>query len=108
MKNRGGHRIDVIEVISMKKENVKVLGNNDLYKDIEKLISEAKRNVKTAVNIAMVYTYYNIGKIIFEYEQRGEKRAKYGEYLLIDLSAKLTNKFGKGYSIHNLKLFRKF
>jgi len=92
----------------MKKENIKILEDNDLYKEIEKLISEAKRNVKTAVNIAMVYTYYNIGKIIFEYEQKGEKRAKYGEYLLIDLSVRLTNKFGKGYSIHNLKLFRKF
>lgn len=92
----------------MIKENIKVLEENDLYKEVEKLISEARGNVKTAVNIAMVYTYYNIGKIIFEYEQKGEKRAKYGEYLLIDLSTRLTNKFGKGYSIHNLKLFRKF
>lgn len=87
---------------------IKVLEDNDLYKEVEKLISEAKRNVKTAVNIAMVYTYYNIGKIIFEYEQKGEKRAKYGEYLLIDLSTRLTNKFGKGYSVDNLKRFRKF
>lgn len=62
----------------MLKEKIEIINEKDLYKEIEKLISEAKRNVKTAVNIAMVYTYYNIGKIIVEYEQRGEKRAKYG------------------------------
>ena len=39
----------------MIKENIKVLEENDLYKEVEKLISEARGNVKTAVNIAMVY-----------------------------------------------------
>ena len=56
----------------------------------------------------MVYTYYEIGRMIVEEEQNGEQRAEYGKYILRDLSAYLTENFGKGYSQDNLKLMRKF
>lgn len=57
---------------------------------------------------AMVYAYYEIGKMIAEEEQQGENRAAYGKQLLKELSAYLTEKFGKGYSKENLKLMRRF
>ena len=56
----------------------------------------------------MVYTYYEIGRMIVEEEQNGEQRAEYGQYILKNLSAYLTENFGKGYSPDNLKLMRKF
>lgn len=79
-----------------------------LYTKICSLINEARKNVKTAVNIAMVYTYYNIGKMIIEDEQKGNYRAEYGAKVIEDLSNKLTKEFGKGFSKDNIKLMRRF
>lgn len=56
----------------------------------------------------MVYTYYKIGRRIVEQEQKGLNRAEYGTELLYQLSIELSKEFGKWYSVHNLKLFRKF
>lgn len=75
---------------------------------ILELLNQAKKNVKTAVNISMVYTYYEIGRRIVEEEQNGKERADYGKYLLKDLSEYLTENFGKGFSADNLKLMRRF
>ncbi len=72
------------------------------------ILIQAKHNIKTAVNLSMVYTYYEIGRMIVEEEQNGEQRAEYGQYILKNLSAYLTENFGKGYSPDNLKLMRKF
>ena len=55
----------------------------------------------------MLNLYWNIGKIIMEIQQ-GNKRATYGEEVLKILSEKLTNEFGKGFSIINLRRMRKF
>ena len=46
--------------------------------------------------------------MIVEEEQKGKARAAYGGKLLKDLSAKLTDRFGKGWSVENLTLMRKF
>ena len=72
------------------------------------VLRQAQKNAKTAVNLAMVYAYYDIGKKIVEEEQNGENRAKYGAYLIQELSAFLTDQFGKGFSVANLKLIRQF
>jgi hypothetical protein len=52
--------------------------------------------------------YWNIGKVIFEEEQRGMERAGYGEYLIKYLSEQLQPQFGSGFSPTNLNLFRRF
>ena len=56
----------------------------------------------------MVYTYFEIGRIIFENEQKGKERAEYGKETLKELSAKLNKEFGKGFSEDNLSRMRKF
>ena len=63
------------------------------------LIEEARRKVASAANVALVYTYYEIGRMIVEDEQDGKERADYGKTLLKDLSAKLTDRFGQGWSV---------
>jgi uncharacterized protein YbgA (DUF1722 family) len=50
----------------------------------------------------MVYTYYEIGRLIVEEEQNGDNRAEYGEEILTELSTRLTKQFGKGFSVQNL------
>ncbi len=80
----------------------------DLAERIEQLIEEAKKRTISAVNTAIVYTYYEIGKMIVEDEQQGEERAKYGKAILKDISLRLTNKFGRGFSVDNLENMRRF
>ena len=46
------------------------------------LIEEARRKVASAANVALVYTYYEIGRMIVEDEQGGKERADYGKTLL--------------------------
>lgn len=82
--------------------------NQKFYQDISHLLDSARKQAKTAVNTAMVYTYYEIGRRIVEEEQHGDNRAAYGQQLLQGLSEYLTMKFGKGFSLTNLKLFRQF
>lgn len=82
--------------------------DNKFFEKVGNILAKAKHNIKTAVNLSMVYTYYEIGKMIVEEEQNGEQRAEYGQYVLKNLSAYLTENFGKGYSTDNLKLMRKF
>jgi predicted nuclease of restriction endonuclease-like (RecB) superfamily len=55
----------------------------------------------------MVYTYFEIGRVIVEEEQNGKDRAEYGKQLLKGLSEQLTNEFGKGFSVDNLQNMRK-
>ena len=82
--------------------------NQKFYQDISLLLDNARKQAKTAVNTAMVYTYYEIGRRIVEEEQHGENRAAYGQQILQGLSDHLTKAFGKGYSVGNLKNIRQF
>lgn len=81
---------------------------SDFHQNVSDLLRLARKNVKTAVNLSMVYTYYEIGKRIFLEEQSGQERAGYGKYLIKELSEYLTEQFGKGFSITNLKQMRQF
>ena len=55
----------------------------------------------------MVEAYWNIGKSIIE-EQGGNEKAEYGTGLLKELSKQMTQDFGKGFTVANLKNMRQF
>lgn len=80
----------------------------DFYESIAALIKQARRSLERATNTVMTVTYFEIGRRIVEKEQQGEKRAKYGERILQGLSKHLTAQLGRGYSVDNLELMRKF
>lgn len=83
------------------------LSENNLYERIRNTIAGAQQKVYATVNFAMVETYWNVGKQI--YEAQGEnQRAEYGAGLLKFLSEKLTEEFGKGYTVRNLNNMRAF
>ena len=82
--------------------------NQDFFQSISDILEKARINARTAVNLSMVYAYYEIGKKIIEEEQNGESRAAYGSQLLKELSAYLTRHYGKGFSVGNLKNIRQF
>ena len=72
------------------------------YDRIKEILETARSRVYRAANSEMVISYWNIGRTIFEEEQKGSSRAGYGKLLLESLSIRLTNEFGKGFDKSNL------
>lgn len=79
-----------------------------LYREVRSVLEQARASAYRAVNLAMVRTYWQIGRLIVEHEQSGRKRAAYGEAVLEDLSRRLTSEFGRGFTTTNLKYMRSF
>ena len=72
------------------------------------ILELAREQVVKSVNQAMVFAYYEIGKIIVEEEQEGKERAKYSKRTIEKLSEKLVGEYGRGFSVRNLEQMRKF
>lgn len=89
----------------MKKREIE---NMEIVKNVIDLLENARKKVVTTVNQTMVLTYFEIGRMIVEEEQKGENRAEYGKKILKILSKKLTEKYKKGFSLTNLKQIRSF
>jgi len=86
-----------------------VLKNSeDFFEKITDLLKNARKKTVYSINQTMVYTYFEIGKIIIEEEQKGRKRAEYGKQIIKELSQKLIKEFGKGFSRRNLEQMRQF
>ena len=79
-----------------------------LAERIEALIVEARKKIASTVNVAMVYTYFEVGRYIVEDEQDGKTRAEYGKGILKGVSARLTANLGKGWSVDTLEKTRRF
>ncbi|MBS3127999.1 DUF1016 family protein [Candidatus Woesearchaeota archaeon] len=83
-------------------------GYHTLISDIGKILQEGRKHAFYAVNTILVKTYWEIGKQIVKYEQKGKERAEYGSTLLDNLSKDLKIKYGKGFSRRNLLDMRRF
>jgi predicted nuclease of restriction endonuclease-like (RecB) superfamily len=81
---------------------------NSLYHQIKDLIHSARQSVVKTIDLIQVLTNFEIGRRIVTFEQNGNKRAEYGKNLLKNLSSKLTEEFGRGFSQRNLEYMRKF
>jgi len=79
-----------------------------LFGRVVSILEQARGNVARAVNTNMVQAYWWIGREIVEELQGGEERAAYGKKVVDDLSARLTERYGKGYSTEKLQFIRKF
>lgn len=79
-----------------------------IVKEIKTVLETARSNVARQVNSELLNTYWNIGRIICEYEQSNPDRADYGKQTLKELAKTLTKEFGKGFSranLYNMRLF---
>lgn len=81
---------------------------HDLIRDIRAIISQARSLAQRSVNSLQVISNYLIGKRLVDSEPQGKERAEYGKETLKQLSAELTQEFGRGYSATNLEYMRKF
>lgn len=83
-------------------------GMEQLFERIRSILTSARQRAYSAVNFAMVESYWLIGQTIVEHEQQGEPRAGYGKGLLKELASKLTIEFGKGLDERELRKMRQF
>ena len=90
------------EVMSINDKDI-----DELFIKIKELVEESRSRVYKNINNETVNLHWNIGKMIIS-KQGGNKKAKYGDLLLEDISKRLTNTFGKGFSIQNLRRMRQF
>lgn len=89
-------------------EDISPVTNRDIYSEIKETLLASRSQAYSAVNYAMVYAYWHIGRIIVEHEQNGSLRAEYGKEVLKNLSDRLTEEFGKGFDVRNLRNMRAF
>lgn len=80
---------------------------SDFYKDIRRLIEEARRTVALTVNVSMTMLYWQIGKRINEEILKGE-RAEYGKQILATLSQELIKEYGQGFNYSALTRMARF
>ena len=81
---------------------------HEVIRDIRAIISQARSLTRRSVNSLQVISNYLIGKRLVDSEPQGKDRAGYGKETLKQLSAELTQEFGRGYSATNLEYMRKF
>ncbi|MBF6653507.1 hypothetical protein C3B47_11510 [Flavobacterium columnare] len=81
---------------------------NNFFQEVITIVKSSHQQLVSTVNQTLVTTYYEIGRKIVEEEQKGNERAEYGKYLIQLLSNRLTQEFGKGFSIRNLEQMRRF
>jgi len=91
-----------------KKEPGSSMTRMALYDRVRQILESARSSASRSVNTVQVMANWLIGREIVEEEQKGRRRAEYGKQLLLDLSTRLTADYGRGYSVDNLELFRRF
>ena len=73
------------------------------YQEVHAILDEAKSKIYEAANNIMTYAYWNVGKRIIEQEQKVNRKAKYGSYLIKRLSQELSDEYGTGFSVANIR-----
>lgn len=86
--------------------DIKIVDTEDelqFYRDVHEILDTAKNKTYVAANNIMTYAYWNVGRRIIEQELKGKIKAKYGSYLIKRLSQKLSDEYGSGFSVANIK-----
>ena len=81
---------------------------DNLYRSVRKVIEQARGFVSVAANTALVRQNWEIGRLIVEHEQGGNRKAEYGKAQIAELATRLTVEYGNGYAATNLRYMRQF
>ncbi len=88
--------------------NISELHIDALYSEARQIIESSRANAVRSVDFCRVQMYWQLGKRIFDEEQKGKERADYGAYILQNLAKRLEPEFGSGFSYRQLKFCRQF
>jgi predicted nuclease of restriction endonuclease-like (RecB) superfamily len=91
----------------MKKNIVNTEVNKKLFDDIRNLIEESKSLVATTVNSSMTMLFWNIGERVNR-DILNNKRAEYGEQIVVTLSRQLVWEYGNSFEEKNLRRMVQF
>jgi hypothetical protein len=79
-----------------------------LFDRVVSILEQARGRVVRSVSSEMVLAYWHIGREVVQVLQSGDDRAAYGQRVLEALSERLSARYGKGFSVTNLRYFRIF
>jgi predicted nuclease of restriction endonuclease-like (RecB) superfamily len=92
----------------MKSKEISPRNYDHLLGRIAEILTQARTQTVKEINKAQVSAYWDIGREIVEFEQKGRLRGEYGERVIERLSKDMSQKFGRGFSPTNLKMMRLF
>jgi predicted nuclease of restriction endonuclease-like (RecB) superfamily len=104
----GKRKLETQIISGNKSDTLLAKNGSDFFNSVAKIIEQARTYVGRTVDLTMCITYFEVGRMIVEEEQGGKTRAEYGRGLLKELSAYLTDRLGRGYSLSTLKNAKKF
>ncbi|MET0392990.1 MAG: PDDEXK nuclease domain-containing protein, partial [Chitinophagaceae bacterium] len=81
---------------------------NSLLKQIRQLVEQGRHAVARHINTELLFTYWNIGKLIIDREKNDHYDEQTSRQLILHLSKDLTKQIGKGFSRSNLFNMRQF
>lgn len=96
------------EIIKKEELPVILIEEKQFYEDVREILLQARELAYKNASSIMTQAYWNVGKRIVEQELLGKERAKYGSYLIKNLSKELSDEFGTGFSVASLKNCRQF
>lgn len=79
-----------------------------LLQQIRATLTTSRVQAVQAANVALIDTYWRIGRHIVEFEQGGQARAEYGAGLIPRLAMDLRVRHGKGFDRSNFIRMRQF
>lgn len=90
-------------------KNIEMLPDEvEFVSDLKAIVYTAKAKAYQAADLYNVASNWLVGRRIVEQEQHGEARAQYGKRVVLLASMALTEEFGKGYGLSNIKNFKRF
>ena len=96
------------ELSKQESSGILITKEQQFYEDVRFILQRAREEAYNSANSIMTYAYWNVGQRIVEQEQYGEAKARYGSYLIKNLSEQLSDEFGTGFSVANLRNCRQF
>ena len=96
-----------MRMVKSKEQKAIVKTNATFYAQVRDVFVQARQFVHKTANFAMVKAYWLVGKMIVE-KQGGEAKAAYGDRLIDELSVRLTQDLGAGFTRVNLFYMRRF
>ena len=79
-----------------------------VFDGVSDIVDVARGHVARSVNAIMTAVYWLIGQRIVEFEQEGREHANYGDEIIERLSADISARFGRGFSVRSLWKMRAF
>ncbi|MGM9947738.1 PDDEXK nuclease domain-containing protein [Floccifex sp.] len=96
------------EIIKNEELSIVPIQEKQFYEDVREILLQARELAYKNASSIMTQAYWHVGERIVEQELLGKERSKYGSYLIKNLSKELSDEFGTGFSVANLKNCRQF